>query len=394
MRLQYADSGILSKIPSDSRGRLDARPKSDGFQHTQVQDSDGGKAKDEPIMTAGSKTGRGGGFKRRTSSIKRGSRSQSPRKRPYSKPTTLSQSHEQPLADLGREKEEEQERKHLHSGKVQGGGDSDTDADCPETPTPMTTLQKRTAYLPMGAPTLFARSERPVDARSNASVASNSAAAKVNNSIEDSSNPHPASKPSPFGTKHPLSGPSHGGLRTYVEARRERLRIVKAVRSAEKVQPSPFTQIGHSPRQIGLEARPRVPEGEELRVHDNHTHLSPPQAVYNQNAPLRGSVLSTANPARHVSISAVSTVSGGTANSEFSVFNTTGRDEMERKKTLVEEDEGPFGRVVSMADLNETRSRISEGIRGDGDGGTDVHKTKEKGKRKGLYAFGCSCLAM
>ncbi|RAR06965.1 hypothetical protein DDE83_006686 [Stemphylium lycopersici] len=405
MRLQYAGSGILSEISSDSRGRLDARPKSDGFKHMQAQGSDGGKANDRTNMTEGSKAGREGGLNRRTSPAKRESQSQGPRKRPYSKPATLPQNSEQPLANLAVDKGEEQGKKHLHSEKVQGGGDSDTHTDCPETPTPMTALQKRYAYLPMGAPISFARSKGPADTRSNPSVANNSAAAKMNNSIDDSSYWRPASKPSHFSIKHPLAEPSHGDLRTYAEARRERLRTAKAAQNVEKAQPSPLTETGQNPQQIGqgpayadrswqLEARLRVPEIWERRAYDNHTHLSPPQAAYDQNAPLRGSSPSTANPTRHASISAVSTVSGGTANSKRSVFSTLGRDEMERKKALVEKDQGPFSRAVSMADLKETRRKIGAGIQGDEDGGTDARKRKDKGRRKGLYRFGCSCLAM
>jgi hypothetical protein len=45
--------------------------------------------------------------------------------------------------------------------------------------------------------------------------------------------------------------------------------------------------------------------------------------------------------------------------SQDSIFRTPGRDELERKKTLVEVDDGPFARVTSMTDLDEERRRIS-----------------------------------
>jgi hypothetical protein len=43
------------------------------------------------------------------------------------------------------------------------------------------------------------------------------------------------------------------------------------------------------------------------------------------------------------------------------VFSTPGRDELERKKALVEVDEGPFARATSMMDLDEERRRVSAG---------------------------------
>jgi hypothetical protein len=47
--------------------------------------------------------------------------------------------------------------------------------------------------------------------------------------------------------------------------------------------------------------------------------------------------------------------------SRYSVFSTPGRDELERKKALVEVDEGPFARAKSMMDLDEERRRVSSG---------------------------------
>ncbi|CAO2653170.1 Nn.00g025810.m01.CDS01 [Neocucurbitaria sp. VM-36] len=67
------------------------------------------------------------------------------------------------------------------------------------------------------------------------------------------------------------------------------------------------------------------------------------------------------DPSRHISLSAQSNVSGGTAVSKRSIFSIPGRDELERKKALVEADEGPFARAVSVQDLQARRRRISEG---------------------------------
>lgn len=63
---------------------------------------------------------------------------------------------------------------------------------------------------------------------------------------------------------------------------------------------------------------------------------------------------------------------------------------MERKKALVEIDEGPFARVQSMMDLDEERRRVSRGVERDGDG---EGKKKEKKRRFGGVG-GCGCAVM
>ncbi|KAF2621257.1 hypothetical protein BU25DRAFT_463860 [Macroventuria anomochaeta] len=72
-------------------------------------------------------------------------------------------------------------------------------------------------------------------------------------------------------------------------------------------------------------------------------------------------------PARHISVSRRSEASGASVASKHSIFSTPGRDEMERKKPIVEEDEGPFATATSMQDLEQRRRRVSEGSK-DGDG--------------------------
>ncbi|KAH7070490.1 hypothetical protein BKA63DRAFT_579086 [Paraphoma chrysanthemicola] len=85
-----------------------------------------------------------------------------------------------------------------------------------------------------------------------------------------------------------------------------------------------------------------------------------------------------------VSVSAWSKVSALSATSKNSIFSTPGRDEMERKKALVEWDEGPFARAQSVMDLDEERRRISSG--GGGEGG--------KGRKgRGLHVK-CGCVVM
>lgn len=68
-------------------------------------------------------------------------------------------------------------------------------------------------------------------------------------------------------------------------------------------------------------------------------------------------------PARHASVSRRSETSGASVASKHSIFSTPGRDEMERKKPIVEEDEGPFANAKSVQDLEQTRRRVNEGTR-------------------------------
>jgi hypothetical protein len=72
-------------------------------------------------------------------------------------------------------------------------------------------------------------------------------------------------------------------------------------------------------------------------------------------------------PARHTSVSRRSEASGASVASKHSIFSTPGRDEMERKKPIVEEDEGPFAKATSMQDLEQRRKRVSEGTKESGE---------------------------
>jgi hypothetical protein len=64
---------------------------------------------------------------------------------------------------------------------------------------------------------------------------------------------------------------------------------------------------------------------------------------------------------------------------------------MERKKALVEVDEGPFGRATSMADLDEERRAVSSGEVGKGE--DDREGTKGRTRRRRLCG-GVRCLVM
>jgi hypothetical protein len=77
-------------------------------------------------------------------------------------------------------------------------------------------------------------------------------------------------------------------------------------------------------------------------------------------APVRNPIVITGPKSKesnkHASITAFSTLSVA---SKHSIFSTPGRDELERKKVVVEADEGPFGRVKSVSDLDEARKKVS-----------------------------------
>lgn len=107
-------------------------------------------------------------------------------------------------------------------------------------------------------------------------------------------------------------------------------------------------------------------------------------------------------------------LTGLSATSNHSVFSTPGRDELERKKALVEVDEGPFGLVGSVADLREERRRVSGGRedrdrdrggkktrdrkfwKGKRDDGWDGERREVRIKRGGCMGWekGCGCAVM
>jgi hypothetical protein len=66
-------------------------------------------------------------------------------------------------------------------------------------------------------------------------------------------------------------------------------------------------------------------------------------------------------PNRRTTASRRSQASGASVASRHSVFSTPGRDEMERKKPIIEEDDGPFAKVKSVKELNVDRRKVSEG---------------------------------
>ncbi len=69
---------------------------------------------------------------------------------------------------------------------------------------------------------------------------------------------------------------------------------------------------------------------------------------------------------RHTSASRRSETSNTSVASRHSIFSTPGRDEMERKKPIIEEDEGPFAKATNMRDLEQRRRTVSEATRESG----------------------------
>jgi hypothetical protein len=73
------------------------------------------------------------------------------------------------------------------------------------------------------------------------------------------------------------------------------------------------------------------------------------------------------------------------------IFSTLGRDELERKKALVEVDEGPFARAKSMVDLRDERRRVGAREEGEKGGQDDTSGEKKQGSK---FRCGLECVVM
>jgi hypothetical protein len=299
---------------------------------------------------------RGGGMMTRRSPVKRGSRSSSPKKRPCSTPTELSSHRESTSHNPSNEMATSPQDDDIQAGHVV---DSDTYAECPDTPTPVSNSQKRSAYLPLGTPKPFPSSKSSSKSRSKSNLprvtpTTTPEAPTPKLEFFESFDEQPSYGPGTFDTTHPqtYARPEDKLMAFYTQNERRKMRERADARAAqpEMVAPTSGLTMQQPPREEDIRAR---------------VHLAPPQQAL--DTPLRKHVPGeTGNMARHVSISEVSCVSGGTVTSKRTVFSTPGRDELERKKALVETDDGPFAKAVSMADLNERRRVVSEeGARGD-----------------------------
>jgi hypothetical protein len=120
-----------------------------------------------------------------------------------------------------------------------------------------------------------------------------------------------------------------------------------------------------------------------------YTPLGSPGQVRSQlSRPSQTPLLSALNltPPTDTNINRISsTTSNHTSASKNSIFSTPGRDELARKKALVEVDEGPFARAKSMADLREERARVGSG--------EEIEENRD-GKKRGLKRLGCGCVVM
>lgn len=251
----------------------------------------------------------------RSSPVKARERSRPPNQWPLSTPTLATLHHESQVNNLSKSEDRVYEVEAI--GDMDDQYEVEEDHKRPDTPTPVSRSQQRTAYVPLGAPaSFFKREEKGVLERLHARAQ------------------HPTEI---FGTMA-----ANG--------------------------PTPL-----APQNPSLAVKSDTPSSRHPAYSVPSFPISPQainKAVPRKPIPLPG-------PDKHVRVSAQSNLSGGTVASKRSIFNTPGRDELERKKALVEPDEGPFARATTVADLRERRRRISEG----------TVEEKKKGKICGL---GCS----
>ncbi|KAI4665881.1 uncharacterized protein J4E78_003346 [Alternaria triticimaculans] len=379
------------------------RPKSDGYPQAYVHGSgyeetdfanytttpgNGNFGSSPANITANVTIKRGGGMMTRRSPVKRGSRSTSPKKRPYSTPTELSSHRESTLRD-----QDDTPATNPRDAEIQSGDyvDSDAYTDCPDTPTPMTNSQKRSAYLPLGTPTPFPKSTRSPRPKSKSSLqratpTTTPTAPTPKLEFFESFDEQPSYSSGPFNTDHPQMyvGPEDKLMAFYTQTERRKMRERALARAVQPTTPD------HPARDVLVMQQPLREDDIRARM-----HLAPPQQAM-ESPPRKPMSDAAGNVARHVSPSEGSCVSGGTVTSKRSVFSTPGRDELERKKAIVETDDGPFAKAVSMADLNERRRVVSEegaqGVRRSEDlEAESMQKKKKEGRTCGM-GIGCNVM--
>jgi len=191
-------------------------------------------------------------------------------------------------------------------------------------------------------------------------------------------------------------GPEDKLMAFYTQTERRKMRERALARAAQPERAVPCSQAGYAttsdhPGNDALVMQQPLRE-EDIRA---RMHLAPPQQT-TESPPRKPMLEAAGNVARHVSPSEGSCVSGGTATSKRSVFSTPGRDELERKKAIVETDDGPFAKAVSMADLNERRRVVSdEGAQGvprsEDLEAESMQKKKKEGRTCGM-GVGCNVM--
>ena len=280
---------------------------------------------------------RGGAVAGRKSPVKRKQYSKSQRSRPYSTPPATSLRGKMPIGDRKDDKNEESCAIKQDASKQtehHDNNDMDIFAACPDTPTPMTASQKRFAYVPLGTPTPAVHSQSASKPRSRTNAApprTKSAPILVSDRNRHTSNVG-LGKPQPIHTAQTLNphGPravqhNESKVSSKTSHSHQSLHIIQQPNQSSA--PAPVTQRARAPAPAPTVPLPRKP------------------------------------------LSATSNISIHTAHSHRSVFSTLGRDELERKKACVEEDEGPFGAAKSVAELDEKKQSIKSGKDGGEKGG-------------------------
>lgn len=338
---------------------------------------------------------RGSRLPGRRSPVKRRGQSKNYRSRPYDSPTTLSSrcrtlsDQETDGADKKNDGIKQDEAKELESDDY-----SNTSTDYPDTPTPMTVSQKRSAYFPLGVTAPVVYPKHSSSARYDPDV--------VPTRAKSAASQGPDATPNAPGIKVQKPLADYTQRQTDLDAYHSYIRQTNNPNETTKAKaPQPHAETLHlaynpSPQTI-------TPQTDDIQQATSHPRFCVPipTQVTSSTVP-RKPIASPSSPsasrAHHLaSRSAASNISVGTAQSQRSVFSTPGRDEMERKKALVEVDEGPFGRVASVAELNESRRVVSGGVRRERGAGGDVGSSgssSKGGKKDGGCGLRGRCCVM
>jgi len=404
MRLNYASTGTPDPNSLPDEQTVMKRPKSDGFHEAYIHGEDLGvavPAEAGSVVGLGRSGGTGDVIMRRSSPVKRRSRSTSPvkkRRTVFQHTAPGSQQPETPNKQKATERQEEEQNPYIQVDAAQDRDDSDassdTDTEYPDTPTPMTTSQKRSAYLPLGTPTppSVPHSKRSSKAKSKASASSLN---RTRTPGTDTTAPLPPDQSFRHVYSHAGPAPPRcaDNARSMTQARKGRLGNEHMIRRPEVASRQPQLRSRGTPLELQRFTRTNNYDvsKKNTSVVSKVNYLYPPQPNRRPPAPPAPLVDRYGNvcypapavvPGRNTSLSRISATSNGTVASRKSVFSTLGRDELERKKAFVEADEGPFARAVSMQDLNQSRRVISGEVKKDRDVGGKEERTK------------CGCVVM
>ncbi len=243
---------------------------------------------------------------------------QEPQKRPLSTPPRLP-SHEK---ELNQEDRVSKDQKGKNQEAEKSDSSSDEHGNYPDTPTPIPRSQKRSAFLPLQSPPSPILRNRQKESPERLYTSRTSRDSPRNSRTGSMNSRTPRYSTFPMNT-----------VQNHHQARKNSL---------------------HNSPNFPTQAAP--PYATYNRRRQKSLPLSPPTRNVSFNGPNKHT--SVPVPSRNASLSARSHLSTATAASHRTIFSTPGRDEMERKKTIVELDEGPFGRVTTVADLRKERNAI------------------------------------